>query len=331
MSSSSPINMKAIVATASGPSLTSVPVPKPGPDHVLVKVHAAALNRADLGMLKGGSHGSVGGAGTPLGLEWAGEVAQIGEAVKNWQVGDRVMAAGGNAFAEYAIGHCDRIYPAPTELGYEEAATLPIALQTEHDAIVTNGQLLPGQSILVQGASSGVGLMAMQIAKAFGAGLVIGTSTNEARREQLAKYGADIVVNSNDERWVKQVIDATDGNGVDLTIDHVSGPVGNANMKATKVGGRIINVGRLGGMHGDFNYDLHALRRIQYLGVTFRTRTGKEVSSIVKKVTESLLSSFTGQELQLPIHQVFPLAEATDALAMMGRNEHFGKIVLRVV
>ena len=178
MSSSSPINMKAIVATASGPSLTSVPVPKPRPDHVLVKVHAAALNRADLGMLKGRSHGNVGGAGTPLGLEWAGEVAKIGEEVKNWQVGDRVMAAGGNAFAEYAIGHCDRIYPAPTELSYEEAATLPIALQTEHDAIVTNGQLLPGQSILVQGASSGVGLMAMQIAKAFGAGLVIGTSTN---------------------------------------------------------------------------------------------------------------------------------------------------------
>ncbi len=328
---SQPIDMKAIVATASGPILTTVPVPAPGPNHVLVKVHAAALNRADLGMLKGGSHGNVGGTGTPLGLEWAGEIAQIGEAVKNWQVGDRVMAAGGNAFAEYAIGHCDRIFSAPTELSYEQATTLPIALQTEHDAIVTNGQLIPGQSVLDQGASSGVGLMAMQIAKAFGAGLVIGTSTNEARRKQLAKYGADIVVNSNDEHWVAQVIDATDGRGVDLTIDHVSGPVGNANMKATKIGGRIINVGRLGGMHGDFNYDLHALRRIQYLGVTFRTRTGEEVSSIVEKVTQSLLSPFTDQNLQLPIHEVFSLADAADALAMMERNAHFGKIVLRVV
>ena len=116
MSSSQPINMKAIVATTSGPTLTTVPVSTPGPNHVLVKVHAAALYRADLGMLKGQSHGNVGGAGTPLGLEWAGEIAQVGETVNNWQVGDRVMAAGGNAFAEYAIGHCDRIYPAPPEM-----------------------------------------------------------------------------------------------------------------------------------------------------------------------------------------------------------------------
>ncbi len=321
-------NMRAIVATTDGPGLETVPMPTPGPKHVLVKVHAAALNRADLGMLKGASHGNVGGTGTPLGLEWAGEIVETGNAVENWQVGDRVMAAGGTAFAEFATGHCDRIYPAPDELSFEQAATLPVALQTEHDAIMTNGQLQPGQSVLIQGASSGVGLMAMQIAKTFGARLVIGTSTNEARRNRLSEFGADIVVDSRDENWVQQVLDATDGKGVDLLIDHISGPLGNANMKATKVGGRIINVGRLGGMHGNFNFDLHALRRIQYLGVTFRTRSGEEVTSVVKKVTESLIPSLADKNLRLPIHRVFPLGEAIDALAMMERNEHFGKLVL---
>ncbi|MCB1692363.1 MAG: zinc-binding dehydrogenase [Pseudomonadales bacterium] len=322
--------MKAVVASPDGPVLTEVSMPTPRPGTVLVKVKAGALNRADLGMLRGGTHGTVGGAGTPLGLEWAGEIVEVGADVSNWQVGDRVMAAGGNAFADYAVGHAHRIYPVPPGLSFEEAATLPVALQTEHDAISTNGRLRAGETILVQGASSGVGLMAMQVAKFLGAGLVIGTSGNASRRARLGEFGADLALDTRDPDWVGQVLSATDGRGVDLLIDHVAGPLANDNLKATRIGGRIVNVGRLGGMSGEFNFDLHALRRIEYIGVTFRTRSAAEVEQIVSLTTRDLLPALAEGRLRLPIHRVFPLSEVPEAFAMMKRNEHFGKIVVSV-
>jgi NADPH2:quinone reductase len=322
--------MKAVIASTEGPIISTMPVPVPRPQEVLVCVKAAALNRADLGMLKGAAHGATGGAGTPLGLEFAGEIIQIGADVTRWKIGDRVMAAGGNAFAQYAVGHSHRIYPVPENLSYQEAATFPVALQTEYDAIKTNGQLVKGQAVLIQGASSGVGLIGMQVARFLGAGLVIGTSTNPDRIKKLKSYGAHLAINSSDENWPQQVLDATDGKGVDILIDHVSGPAANSNMRATKLGGCIVNVGRLGGMKGEFDFDLHALRRIKYLGVTFRTRNANEVENIVEATARELLPGLSSSAFSLPIHQVFKLEQATEAFAMMKRNEHFGKLVLSI-
>jgi NADPH2:quinone reductase len=323
-------NMRAVVSSSSGPVLQDIAIPSPGPDEVLIRVKAAALNRADLGMLRGAAHGRVGGAGTPLGLELAGDVVETGTAVTGWRVGDRVMAASGSAFAEYALGHAKRIYPAPEGLSFEQAATFPVALQTEHDAIRTHGKLAEGQSVLVQGASSGVGLLALQIARFFGARTVLGTSTDPARRSQLAEYGAHLAINSQDDGWVQQVLDATSGKGVDLLIDHVAGALANGNLEATRIGGRIVNVGRLGGMTGAFNFDLHALRRITYVGVTFRTRSAAEVETIVAKTTQDLLPALSTGAFKLPIHEVIPLEQAQRAFEIMRRNEHFGKIVLSV-
>jgi NADPH2:quinone reductase len=188
--------MRAIVSSADGPVLRDIPRPSPRPEEVLVQVKAGSLNRADLAMLKGSSHGRVGGMGTPLGLEWAGEVVEVGDRVKRWRVGDRVMAAGGGAFAEYAVGHARRIYPLPNDLPFEQAAALPVALQTMHDAIATNGMLEAGQSVLIQGASSGVGLMGLQVARYLRAGLVIGTSTSPQRRERLREFGANLAIDT---------------------------------------------------------------------------------------------------------------------------------------
>lgn len=322
--------MKAIVSSQTGPTLTDIDVPEIGPAEVLIRVANAALNRADLGMLKGGTHGAVGGVGTPLGLELAGEIVEVGTDVTRWKIGDRVMAACGNAFAEYARAPGNRIYPVPETLSLEQATTFPVALQTEHDAIVTNGLLEKGQSVLIQGASSGVGLMAMQVAKFLGAGLVIGTSSNDERRGQLNNYDADLAINTRDDDWVQQVQDATGGKGVDLIIDHVAGPLANDNLNATRIGGRIINVGRLGGMHGDYNFDLHALRRITYVGVTFRTRRSAEVERIVEATTRDLLPALEQGSLKMPVHKVFPLEDAAAAYQVMKTNEHFGKIVIAV-
>jgi NADPH2:quinone reductase len=320
--------MRAIVSSADGPVLKDIPRPSPGPDEVLVQVKASSLNRADLAMLNGAGHGRIGGMGSALGLEWAGEVVEVGHAVKTWRVGDRVMAGGGSAFAEYAVGHARRIYAVPKDLSFEQASTLPVALQTMHDAIVTNGMLEAGQAILIQGASSGVGLMGLQIAKYLRAGLVIGSSTSPQRRARLTEFGADLVVDTRAPDWVAQVLEATGGKGVDLLIDLVAGPVMNGNLQATRVGGRIVNVGRLAGNRGEVDFDLHSMRRITYVGVTFRTRSAAQVEEIVSKASRALGPAQATGALQLPVDKVYRLQEAPEAFERMARNEHFGKIVL---
>ena len=161
--------MKAYVYGANGAEIADVAKPSPKGTQVLVKVHACGLNRADLGMTKGHAHGAAGGVGTVLGMEWAGEVAELGPDAKGVKVGDRIMGSGGAAFAEYTLADHGRLFRAPSNMNFEDAATLPVALATMHNAVVTNGALQPGQTVLIQGASSGVGLMAMQIAKLKGA------------------------------------------------------------------------------------------------------------------------------------------------------------------
>jgi NADPH2:quinone reductase len=213
-------------------------------------------------------------------------------------------------------------------MGYEQAATLPVALQTMHNAVVTAGRLQAGESVMIQGASSGVGLMGLQIAKLRGARLVIGTSTNPGRRERLGEYGADLAIDTTAADWAQKVVDATSGKGVDLIVDQVSASVANGNLKAAAVLGRIVNVGRLGGFKGEFDFDLHAMKRIDYIGVTFRTRTVEEVREINRRVRADLWGDIEAGRLRLPIDRVFPLEQAAAALAHMRANAHFGKIVL---
>jgi NADPH2:quinone reductase len=320
--------MKAYVYGADGPAITNIPKPAPMGTQVLVRVRACALNRADLGMTKGHVHGSRGGVGTVLGMEWAGEVAELGPEVKGVKIGDRIMGSGAAAFAEYTLADHGRLFHAPSNMNFDEAATLPVALATMHNAVVTNGALQAGQSVLIQGASSGVGLMAMQIAKFMGAKLVIGSSTDAMRRGRLQEFGADLAVDSSDPGWVDQVLAATNGEGVDLIVDQVSGKVASQNLAATRVKGRIVNVGRLGGTHADFNFDLHAARRIHYIGVTFRTRAIEEIREIFAEVKKDIWPAVEQRKLQLPIDKVFAFDDIADAFAHMEANRHLGKIVV---
>jgi len=324
--------MKAYVYGANGAEITDVAKPAPKGAQVLVRVRACGLNRADLGMTKGHAHGSAGGVGTVLGMEWAGEIAELGPDARGLKVGERVMGSGGAAFAEYTLADHGRLFriPGNANMNFEEAATLPVALATMHNAVVTSGALQPGQSVLIQGASSGVGLMAMQIAKLKGAGIVIGSSTDAMRRGRLKEFGADLAVDSSDPGWVDQVLKATDGEGVDLIIDQVSGKVANQNLKATKIKGRIVNVGRLGGTHADFNFDLHAARRINYIGVTFRTRSIEEIREIFVEVQKDIWPAVESRKLQLPIDKVFSFDDIGKAFERMEANQHLGKIVVRL-
>jgi NADPH2:quinone reductase len=321
--------MKAAVVGASGVEIREVPKPTPGPTQVLVRVRASGLNRADLIMASGRPHGSHGGAGAILGLEFAGEVVETGGQVTGIKAGDRVMCSGNAGYAEYAVTDYGRVAKIPANnMTFTQAATLPIALQTMHNAVVTAGRLKKGESVLIQGASSGVGLMGMQIAKFMGAALVIGSSTNEGRRARLKEFGADLAIDTKDPGWADAVVKATDGKGVDLIVDQISAPVANGNLKAAKVLGRIVNVGRLGGFTGEFDFDLHAAKRIDYIGVTFRTRSVEEVREINRLMRIDLWDAVEAGTLALPIDKTYPLEQAAAALAHMKANEHFGKIVL---
>ncbi|MGC2590575.1 MAG: zinc-binding dehydrogenase [Xanthobacteraceae bacterium] len=321
--------MKAAVVGEKGAEIRDLPKPEPKPNEVLIRVRASSLNRADLIVASGHQHGSVGGIGARVGLECSGEVEAVGAEVQGIKPGDRVMGSAPGGFAEFVSTDAGRVHRIPANnMTYEQAACFPVALQTMHNAVVTAGRLKRGETFLMQGASAGMGLMGMQIAKVMGAALVIGTSTNAARRPRLKEYGADLALDSSDANWPAEAKEATGGNGVDLIVDLISGGVMNQNLEATKILGRIVNVGRLGGMKGEFDFDKHAMRRIDYIGVTFRTRTPEEIREINRLLRADLWPALEAGSLSLPIYKTYPLAQIADALGVMRSNAHFGKIVI---
>ena len=213
----------AAVVTENGVQYKDAPKPSPKANEILIKVKAASLNRADLAVASGHRHGTVGGPGTIVGLECAGEVEAVGADVKDFKPGDRVMSSAAGGFAEYAVADSGRAHKIPANnMSYEQAACMAVAIQTMHNALVGAGRLKKGESVLIQGASSGVGLLGMQIAKHMGASIVMGTSTNEGRRGKLKDFGCDLALDTNDPKWPDKVKEATGGKGVDLIVDQVS-------------------------------------------------------------------------------------------------------------
>ena len=322
--------MRAAVLTASGPTVVDVDQPRPGPTEVAVRVEAACLNRADLLIAEGRAHGPQGGLGTRLGLEWTGEVMEVGAEVAGLRLGDRVMCSGGGGFAEVAVTDARRTFPlAGLELDTSEAAGLTIALRTAYVALVTHGALQAGQTVAVIGASSSTGLMTMQVAREWGAACVIGSSTQATRRARLCEYGAHHVIDTTDPSWPEQLLELTAGRGVDLLVDFLAGPLVNDAMRATAIGGCIVNVGRMAGDMGSFDFDLHSLRRIRYEGTTFRTRSVEQVGAIAAALEPALWPALRAGRLRLPIDSVWPLGRLGEAYEHMRRNRHFGKIVIR--
>jgi NADPH2:quinone reductase len=323
--------MQAVVVGENGVETVEVDVPEIDASQVLVKVAACSVNRSDLLTVQGHNYGHMGGAQKIMGASFTGEVVAVGDDAEGIAVGDMVSATGAAGWAEYAVSDWQRTLSVPAS-GVEllEIAGLTSGLCIMHDAIVTNGHFEPGQTMLVQGASSGVGIIAMQLGKHLGASLVIGTSTNVERRRRLSEFGADMALDSRDEGWVDQVLDATDGKGVDLTIDQVSGETANQNMSATRVHGRIINIGRLGGEVAEFDFNKHAERRLTYIGTTGRTRSLAEHIEVVRLAREGLWDALAQGDFRMPIDSTFSLGEAGAALDRMASNAHFGRIILTV-
>ena len=323
--------MKAVTIGKNGVEVIDTSEPRPKEQQVLVKVFSCGLNRSDLLETQGQSFGHTGGDTKILGGEFAGEIIELGSEVKNLNIGDRVMCRGGAGWAEYAVSHYRRTIPINSEsIDWSQAATIQGNMQTMHDAIVTNGRFSSGDSVFIQGASSAVGLIGLQISKRLGASLTIGSSTNEKRRARLKEFGADVVIDTSTDVWLKILLDVTDGKGVDILIDMLSGDYVNKNMEATKVNGHLINIGRLAGMNGNFDYDLHAKRRLNYIGTTGRTRSIDENEKVAHLANKDLWNFVLDGKIRHHIDQIFPLKDAKAALEIMNNNKHFGKLVLLV-
>ncbi len=321
--------------------LRDLPRPEPGPEDLLIRVKATSLNRADIYQLKGtfATQAPTGGLTTQAapsgpaviaGLEAAGEVAGIGKNVAGFSVGDRVMGTCAGGYAEFALLDHRLAIPVPARLSWEEAGTIPIAYMTEHNALLTSARLQPGETALIHAASSGVGAAAVQIAKLCGAKLVIGTSGEPAKLNALKSLGMDLGVNYRTENFADAVLAATKGTGADVIIDHVGGPYLKENLRCMAVRGRLVSVGRLGGTTAELDLELMALKRLQLIGVTFRTRTIDEKIDIVRGVIADLLPALADGRLKPVIDRVFPLDEAAKAQAYMTSNAQIGKIVLKV-
>ena len=305
-----------------------LPEPVPGEGELLVRVGAGGLNRADLVMPLRHRHGTDASGPAIAGNEFAGRVEARGPGADRFSVGDRVMGFGASTFAELTTVDHRHVFPVPDGMGWETATAYPVAVETMHDAIVTNGRLAAGESVLFLGAGSGVGILGIQIAKAAGASLALGASRSRDRLSRLAAFGMDEGIDVTDPDWPERVHELTGGKGADLIVDMVSGPTVNASMRAAAIRGRIVNVGRLGGKTGEFDFDLHALKRLDYIGVTFRTRSDDEIADIVDRAWADLGSLIETRTLSLPVHAAFPLDAVADAYAEMRRDAHLGKIVI---
>jgi NADPH:quinone reductase len=324
--------MLALVGGA-GPDweVRKVDVPTTGAAQVLIRVRAAGLNRADLYMLEGSySPSSKTSNVFTAGLELAGEVVAFGDGVQSVNVGDRVAAAGLGAFAGYAVQDARHVIAMPDSLSWTDTAALPVGLATEHDALVTQGGFAPGKSVLIAGATTAIGLIAVQMARALGASMVAATTTSEDKKAALTGAGADIVINTKSDNLAEVILAATNGTGVDIVLDHVGGQLFADSLAATRLGGTVINIGRLAGPQSTIDLNVLSFRRLRVLGTTFSVRTPDELASVCSALKPEILPAVADGRIRPVVDRVFEFADAIKAAEYLRSNQAVGKIVLEM-
>ena len=327
--------MKAIVITSPGGpevlQLQEIPDPIAGPEDLLVRVRATALNRADLQQRRGGypQPGPKPAHEVP-GLEFAGDVLAVGERVIGFATGDRVMGLlAGGGYAEKTVIHQRQAMKVPAGLSWLEAGAIPEVYITAHDALL-QCNLFPGESVLIHAAGSGVGVAAIQIAKAMGAGLVLGTAGSDDKLERAKALGMDVGINYNTQDFAAEVLAATGGVGVDAILDVVGVEYWEKNLRAIALRGRMILVGLMSGASGQVNIGALLGKRAQVRGTTLRARPLEEKALATRLFEKTVLPAISRGTVKVVVDRVFPLAEAGAAHAYMETNANFGKIVLEV-
>ncbi|MBF6990084.1 MULTISPECIES: zinc-binding dehydrogenase [Cupriavidus] len=301
-----------------------IPVPVAAAGQVLVRVRAAGLNRGEINQAKELRSGNT----ITAGVEFAGEVADVGAGVSGWRKGDRVMGHGRGCQAEYVVAEPLALMPVPDGLSWIDAAAFPNVFITAHDALVTNGRLVAGESVLVNGASGGVAMAAIQIASLMGARPVIASSRSAAKLDKISQFGVDVGIDASRDDQVAAVMAATGDKGVDIIIDTVGGPLFEANMQSLAVKGRLVNIARLGSATAQIDLTQLWLKRLQLIGVTFRTRTEQERLECIQACARDMLPFLRAGRVRLPIDRTFAMTDIAAAHAYMKQEQHVGKIVL---
>lgn len=324
------MNAIAVESTSDTPRLlwTEHPRPEPSPGEVLMKVHATAVNRADLLQARG-RYPVPAGASTIMGLEAAGEVVEVGEGVDNVAVGDRVCALlTGGGYAEYVTSPASLLLPLPETLSMEEAAALPEVFYTAFLNLYLEGDLKEGERAVIHAAGSGVGTAALQLCRLTG-NPVIGTAS-ASKLDAILALGAERAIDRHREDFAEVIRELTEGRGVDVILDPVGANYLDANLKSLATGGRLILIGLLSGASAELSLGRLLMKRLQVKGSVLRSRTLAEKEAITDAFKARVWPHVASGELRPIIETVMPIEEADQAHRLLASNQTTGKIVLRV-
>ena len=323
--------MRAVVITSPGDpdvlKLTEVPDPVPGPGEVLVEVAAAGVNRADV-LQRMGFYPPPPGAPPYPGLECSGRISALGPGVTVWQPGDEVCALlGGGGYAEQVAVPQGQLLPVPDGVSLVDAAGLPETACTVYATVFQQARLTPGETILVHGGAGGIGTMAIQLAKSFGA-RVICTAGTPAKLERCTELGADLAVSYVRDDFVSAVDVFTGGRGADVILDIVGGPYLARNVAALATGGRLLVVSTQGGSSAELDLQMLMRKRAGILASTLRARPPAEKAVIVAGVREQVWPLISAGRVRPVTDRVLPMADAADAHRVLEQGTHVGKILL---
>lgn len=326
--------MKAVYIEEFGPGLALsikhvADPPSPAGSQVLVRSHAVGLNRADLMQARGLYPPPPGYSPSIPGLEFAGAVQSAGAAVVELSVGDRVFGiTAGEAQAEYVLVDESLLTRIPANLSFTEAAAVPEAFITAHDAIFSLGGLQQGESLLIHAVGSGVGLAGLQLARVAGA-KVIGTSRTQDKLGKCASFGLDSgICTARSAAFADHVADRTNGNGVDCILDLVGAAYFEENLASLASRGRLILVGLTSGTNAPFNLGIALRKRLRIIGTVLRPRTVAEKAEATRRFADEVIPLFESGKIKPNVDRVFAVADVIEAYKYLESNESFGKVVL---
>ena len=328
----SPATMRAVVVpTPGGPEALTVverPVPQPGPGEVLIRVAAAGVNRPDV-LQRLGQYAPPPGASDVLGLEVAGEVVARGEGATRHALGAKVTApVPGGGYADYCLAHESLALPVPAVLSLVEAAAIPETYFTVWTNVFERGQLKPGETLLVHGGTSGIGVTAIILATAFGSRVLVTVGSDDKAKACLG-FGADVAINYRNADFVAATKAATDGQGADVILDMVGGDYTPRNYAAARIDGRIVQIAFLHGPKVELDLRPLMMKRLVHTGSTLRPRSVAEKAGIADALLEKVWPLIEAGRCKPVIDSTFALQDVAEAHARMESSQHIGKIVLK--
>ena len=307
--------------------LADVPTPTPTAGQVRIRVVAAGVNRADL-LQRQGFYAPPPGESELPGLEVSGTIDALGDGVSGWAVGDEVCALlAGGGYAEYVTVAAAQVLPVPEGVGLVEAAALPEVVCTVWSNVFLTANLQPGETLLIHGGSSGIGTMAIQLAREVGARVGV-TAGSAAKLEACRELGAEILVNYREQDFVEEVRAATGGSGADVILDNMGAKYLGRNVETLATSGRLVIIGMQGGTKGGLDISALLRKRAAVIATSLRARPAAEKATIVAAVREHVWPLIAAGRVRPVVHQTFPLAEAAAAHIELDAGTHIGKVLL---